>query len=173
MPRAGSVRAARLLAEIGDSRARLPTPESLACLAGVAPSTRASGKGRQVGSRWACNQQLRDAVCDFTGDSRRANPWAEDIYQQACNRGHDHAHSVRILAPAWLYVIWHCWQDKTAYEPARHHALQRLLADRNVINKQLDTGLLTRWPLNVRDRHEPGHDRWPELHHLMGFARRA
>ena len=40
LPRAGRVRAARLFAEIGACRARFPTPESLACLAGVAPSTR-------------------------------------------------------------------------------------------------------------------------------------
>ncbi|HWS92895.1 MAG TPA: transposase [Mycobacterium sp.] len=38
-PRAGTIRAARLLAEIGDCRARVPTPEALTCLAGVAPST--------------------------------------------------------------------------------------------------------------------------------------
>lgn len=37
LPRSGTVRAARLLAEIGDCRARFPTPEALACLAGVAP----------------------------------------------------------------------------------------------------------------------------------------
>jgi transposase len=37
LPRSGTVRAARLLAEIGDCRARFPTPEALICLAGVAP----------------------------------------------------------------------------------------------------------------------------------------
>ena len=36
LPRSRTVRAARLLAEIGDCRARFPTPESLACLAGAA-----------------------------------------------------------------------------------------------------------------------------------------
>jgi transposase len=36
LPRSGSVRAARLLAEIGDARGRFPTASSLACLAGVA-----------------------------------------------------------------------------------------------------------------------------------------
>lgn len=71
LPRSGTVRAARLLAEIGDCRARFPTPESLACLAGVAPSTRQSGKVKHVGFRWAADKQLRDAVCDFAGDSRR------------------------------------------------------------------------------------------------------
>lgn len=74
LPRAGRVRAARLLAEIGDCRAKFPNPESLACLAGVAPSTRQSGKIRAVGFRWSCNKQLRDAVTDFAGDSIRANP---------------------------------------------------------------------------------------------------
>jgi transposase len=129
LPRSGRVRAARLLAEIGDCRARFPTPESLACLAGVAPSTRQSGKIRAVGFRWACDKQLRDAVTDFAGDSRRASPWAAKLYDDAIKRGHDHPHAVRILARAWLFVIWHCWQDGVAYDPARHKALQRILAD--------------------------------------------
>ena len=129
LPRSGTVRAARLLAEIGDDRARFPTPQALACLAGVAPSTRQSGKTRTVGFRWACDKQLRDAVTDFAGDSRRANPWANHLYQQAITRGHDHPHTVRILARAWLFVIWHCWQNNTAYDPDRHHALQRVLAE--------------------------------------------
>jgi transposase len=127
LPRSGTVRAARLLSEIGDCRARFPTPESLACLAGVAPSTRQSGKVKHVGFRWAADKQLRDAVTDFAGDSRRANPWAADVYTRAIARGHDHPHAVRILARAWLYIIWHCWQDEIAYDPAKHRALQILL----------------------------------------------
>jgi transposase len=128
LPRSGRVRAARLLGEIGDCRARFPTPEALACLAGAAPSTRQSGKLRSVSFRWACDKQLRDAVTDFAADSRHANPWAADLYQRARARGHDHAHSVRILARAWLFVIWHCWQDGTAYDPTKHNALQRVLS---------------------------------------------
>jgi len=128
LPRAGRVRAARLLAEIGDCRARFPTPESLTCLAGAAPSTRQSGKLRAVGFRWSCDKQLRDAVTDFAADSRHANPWAADLYNRARARGHDHAHTVRILARAWLHIIWHCWQQNIAYDPTKHRALQRLLA---------------------------------------------
>jgi len=127
LPRSGTVRAARLLAEIGDCRARFPTPESLACLAGVAPSTRQSGKMRAVGFRWACDKQLRDAVTDFAGDSRHANVWAADLYNRAIARGHDHPHAVRILARAWLYIIWRCWHDRAAYDPTKHRALQALL----------------------------------------------
>jgi transposase len=127
LPRAGTIRAARLLAEIGDCRARFPTPEALACLTGVAPSPRQSGKHRAVSFRWAADKQLRDAVCDFAGDSRRASPWAAHLYRRAIARGHDHPHAVRILARAWLFVIWHCWQNDTPYDPAQHRALQALL----------------------------------------------
>jgi len=134
LPRSGTVRAARLLAEIGDCRARFPTPEALACLAGAAPSTRKSGQMRSVSFRWSCDKQLRDAVTDFAGDSRHASPWAADLYQRARARGHDHPHAVRILARAWLFIIWHCWQDGTAYNPAQHNALQRLLTQQAKIN---------------------------------------
>jgi transposase len=127
LPRSGQVRAARLLAEIGDCRAKFPTPESLACLAGMAPSTRQSGKLRAVGFRWACDKQLRDAVTDFADGSRHANPWAADLYQRAIDRDCDHPHAIRILGRAWLFVIWHCWQNNTPYNPDQHHALQRVL----------------------------------------------
>ncbi|MDQ3990214.1 MAG: IS110 family transposase, partial [Actinomycetota bacterium] len=109
LPRSGCVRAARLLAEIGDARGRFPTADSLACLAGVAPSTRQSGKVRAVSFRWGADKQLRDALCDFAGDSRHANPWAADLYQRARARGHDHPHAVRVLARAWVNIIWACW----------------------------------------------------------------
>jgi hypothetical protein len=126
LPRSGRTRAARLLAEIGDCRAKFPTPESLACLAGAAPSTRRSGKLRAVTFRWACDKQLRDAVTDFAADSRHDNRSAADLYDRARARGHDHPHAVRFLARAWLFAIWHCWQQGTAYDPSRHHAPQRV-----------------------------------------------
>jgi transposase len=127
LPRSGCVRAARLLAEIGDARGRFPTADSLACLAGVAPSTRQSGKVKSVSFRWAADKQLRDAICDFAADSRHANPWAADLYRRARARGHDHPHTVRILARAWVDIIWACWTTNTPYQPSQHRALQRIL----------------------------------------------
>ena len=127
LPRSGTVRAARLLAEIGDARGRFPTPEALTCLAGAAPSTRQSGKVKIVAFRWAVDKQLRGAVIDFAGDSHHANPWAANLYQRARARGHDHPHAVRILARAWLHIIWRCWQDHVPYDPDKHQALQRVL----------------------------------------------
>lgn len=128
LPRSGRVRAASLLAEIGDCRERFPTPESLACLAGATPSTRQSGQHRAVTFRFTCDKKLRDALIDFAQDSRRANAWAADLYARARARGKSHPHAVRILARAWVHVIWRCWQDRTPYDPARHHAFRRVIA---------------------------------------------
>jgi transposase len=129
LPKAGTVRAARLLAEIGDARGRFPTATSLACLSGMAPSTRESGSHRVVSFRWSADKQLRDAVADFAGDSHNANPWAADLYAKARARGHDHPHAVRILGRAWIDIIWKCWTTHTPYDPTQHRALQRLLQD--------------------------------------------
>jgi transposase len=126
LPKSGTVRAARLLAEIGDARGRFPTPEALTCLAGATPSTKQSGKVKVVTYRWAVDKQLRGAVIDFAGDSHHANPWAADLYAKATARGHDHPHATRILARAWLHIIWRCRQDRVPYEPAKHRALQRV-----------------------------------------------
>jgi transposase len=133
LPRSGTVRAARLLAEIGDARGRFPTRESLTCLAGVAPSTRQSGKVKTVTFRWGADKQLRDALCDFAGDSRRASPWAASLYDKAIARGCDHPHAVRILARAWAHVIWRCWQDHIPYDPAAHNSLQAILRQQQPI----------------------------------------
>jgi transposase len=133
LPRSGTVRAARLLAEIGDARGRFPTRDSLTCLAGVAPSTRQSGKVKAVTFRWGADKQLRDALCDFAGDSRRASPWAASLYDKAIARGCDHPHAVRILARAWAHVIWRCWQDHVPYDPAAHNSLQAILKQRQQI----------------------------------------
>lgn len=127
LPRAGRVRAAALLAEIGDVRERFPTPESLACLAGAAPSTRQSGQHRTVTFRFACDKKLRDALIDFAEDSRFANPWAAKVYDDAIERNKTHPHAGRILARAWVYVLWRCWQDRVPYDPARHRALQQVV----------------------------------------------
>lgn len=126
LPKAGMVRAATMLAEIGDARGRFPTDDSLAALAGCAPSTRRSGKLHTVAFRFACDKKLRDAIINFADDSRHASPWAAAIYTSARARGKRHPHAVRILARAWIRVIWRCWQDGTAYNPDLHGGHQKL-----------------------------------------------
>jgi len=122
------ITAAELLAEIGDRRERHPTSASLEAIAGQSPVAVQSGKKKVACFRWACNKNLRDAVSVLADSSRKHNPWANDIYQRARARGHDHPHAIRILGRAWLRVIWRLWQDGAAHDPSRHRSLNRLLA---------------------------------------------
>jgi transposase len=129
LPRAGQIRAAALLAEIGDARGRYPDAQTLAAAGGVCPFTDESGKHRTVGFRFKTDTKLRRALTDFADDSRHANSWAADLYTRARTRGMRHPQAVRVLARAWTAVIWRCWQDHQPYDPARHGALTRLQQD--------------------------------------------
>lgn len=119
-PRAGRICAAQILAEIGDVRERYPDVERLTSEAGVVPLTYQSGKARCVGFRWACNHRLRRAITTLADNSRHANAWAYGIYAAARQRGCDHPHAIRILARAWLRVIWRAWFDRKPYDPELH-----------------------------------------------------
>lgn len=120
------VTAARLVAEIGDDRARYPTRESLAANAGMAPVARESGKRKVAGSRWACDKRLRDAVACLANSTRHTHPWARGVYLDARSRGLEHPHAIRVLGRAWLRVLWRCWQDGVPYDPEKHGNLIRL-----------------------------------------------
>ena len=133
LPRSGQVNAAQMLAEWGDSREAYDGPDAVCALAGLAPVTKKSGKYKTVEFRWACNTRFRRAVTTFADNSRHDSAWAADIYQRAIARGCDHPHAVRILARAWLHIIWHCWRDGLAYNPENHRALQRVLANQNEV----------------------------------------
>lgn len=120
------VTAARLVAEIGDDRSRYPSCDSLAADAGMAPVARESGKRKVAGFRWACDKRLRDAVSCLADSTRHTNPWARSVYLGARARGLEHPHAIRVLGRAWLRVLWRCWQEGVAYDPAKHGNLRRL-----------------------------------------------
>jgi transposase len=124
-PRAGTINAAQILAEWGDSRAAFDRPDAIAALAGITPVTKASGKHRSVSFRWACNKRLRVAITTFAANSRFSSPWAADIYDRARASGKDHPHATRILARAWVRVMWRCWQNGTPYDPAIHRGARQ------------------------------------------------
>jgi transposase len=126
LPRAGKLNAAQILAELGDDPNRFTDLDQLAAEAGVAPVTRASGKQHVVVFRWACNRRLRSALTCFADNSRHASPWAAAVYLRARSRGCDHPHAVRVLARAWLRVLWRCWRDGKPYEPGSHAGFQKL-----------------------------------------------
>jgi transposase len=128
LPRSGQVNAAQVLAEWGDCRQAYDGPDSVAALAGCTPVTSQSGKYRGVHFRWACNKRFRKAVTTFADNSRHASPWAAKIYKDARASGKDHPHAVRVLARAWIRVIWPCWLNGVPYDPARHGAAAALAA---------------------------------------------
>jgi transposase len=126
MPRIGEVNLAQLVAEVGPILARVDNAEQAIAECGAAPITRASGKTRTVGFRWAANRRARTALHAFADNSRHTSPWAARLYADARRRGKHHPHAIRILARAWLRVMWACWHTDTAYNPAKHGGEQRL-----------------------------------------------
>jgi transposase len=126
-PRAGRICAAQILSELGSVRERFLSDDQLAAEAGVVPVTYESGKSKAVTFRWACNHRLRRALTCLADNSRHANAWAAHVYAKAKARGCDHTHAIRILARAWLRVIWRAWSDRKPYDPLHHRAAQALL----------------------------------------------
>jgi transposase len=126
LPRSGQINAAQMLAEWGDVRQAYDGPDSIAALAGVTPVTKESGKHRAVHFRWACNKRFRVAITTFADNSRHASPSAARVYAEARARGHDHPHAVRVLARAWIRIIWRCWIDQVSYDPGRHGNARQL-----------------------------------------------
>lgn len=120
--------AATLLAEIGDCRARYASGEALAADGGQAAIAIESGKRKVAGFRYACDHRLRDALSTLADATRHWHPWAADRYAAARARGHDHPRALRTLGRAWCRVLWRCWQDGVAYDPARHRGLQDHIA---------------------------------------------
>lgn len=132
LPRSGQINAAQMLAEWGDTRQAYDSPESVAALAGATPVTKESGKHRAVHFRWACNKRLRRAITTFADNSRHESDWAAQVYADARARGLDHPHAIRVLARAWIRVIWRCWIDRTPYDPSRHGNATRLAETRQI-----------------------------------------
>ena len=52
-------------------------------MCGAAPVTRASGKSRTVGFRYAANRPARVAITGFADNSRHSSAWAGDCYRRA------------------------------------------------------------------------------------------
>lgn len=117
LPRIGTTNLAQVIGEAGPLLERATSLDQLAAETGVAPVTYESGKARKVGFRLAANRRARQALVTFADNSRHTNTWAAAIYRSARARGKRHPHAVRILARAWLRVIWACWRTQRPYSP--------------------------------------------------------
>ena len=127
LPRSGQINAAQVLAEWGDVREAYDRPDAVAALAGVTPVTKESGKRQHaVHFRWACNKRFRVALTTFADNSRHTSPWAAAIYNRARANNKDHPHAIRILARAWIRVIFRCWLDGSPFDPNQHGGARSL-----------------------------------------------
>jgi transposase len=121
LPGVGTINLAQLLAEVGPILDRVDSAEQAATECGAAPVTKASGKTTGVYFRWAANTRARKATTSFAHNARMQSPWAAKLYADARARGKRNPHATRIVARAWIRVIWACWQSGTPYDPATHH----------------------------------------------------
>jgi transposase len=119
LPRVGTISLSQVVAEVGPLLDRTSCADETAALCGASPVTKRSGQHHAVCFRHATNK--KPARRSSPGPTTPATPcpWAERIYRQARTRGCRHPHAIRILARAWLRVIWACWHTNTPYDPTR------------------------------------------------------
>jgi len=94
----------------------------------MSPVAVESGKRKVAYFRRGCDRRLRAAMTTLADTTRHWHPWAADRYAAARARGQDHQRAIRTLGRAWCRVLWRCWHDGVAYEPARHRGLQQHIA---------------------------------------------
>lgn len=128
LPGVGMINLAQLLAEVGPILDRVESAEQAATECGAAPVTRASGKSSGVYFRWAANTRARKAITSFAHNARMQSPWAGELYANARARGKRNPHATRIVARAWIRVIWACWHNGTPYDPTLDRRRRQLTA---------------------------------------------
>jgi transposase len=108
VPGLGRLTGARVLAEIGDDRARFADARALKAYAGSAPVTRASGKSRIVMHRRVKNQRLATAGYQWAFSSLTASPGARAHYQRRRDAGDQHTAALRNTFNRLLGCLHHC-----------------------------------------------------------------
>jgi len=126
LPGAAAKTQARLIAALGDDRARYQDAQSLQAAAGIAPLTTQSGKQRYVSCRWACSKFIKQTFHEYAGLSIGKCAWAKAYYEQQVSKGNSKQMARRALAYKWMRIIYRCWQTGEAYDDARY--LTRLKA---------------------------------------------
>jgi transposase len=104
---------ARVLAEIGDDRARFADARGLKAYAGSSPITRASGKKSSVTRRWVKNDRLNHAGYLWAFSAITASPGAKAHYRRRRDdHGDWHAAAQRNLFNRMLGQLYHCLQHR-------------------------------------------------------------
>ncbi|MGW6868033.1 IS110 family transposase [Streptomyces sp. NPDC054901] len=115
-PGLAALTGARVLAEIGDDRARFATAGSLKAYAGSAPVTRASGKSCKVMSRKVKNQRLAAVGYVWAFVSLTRSPGARAHYDRRRAAGDRHVAAQRNLFNRFMGMLFHCLQNGHTYD---------------------------------------------------------
>lgn len=121
-PGVGGLTAARVLAELGDDRARFTDARGLRAYAGSAPVTRASGKSLVVKQRRVKNQRLAAAGYTWAFAALTASTEARAHYDRRRARGDGHPAALRNLFNRFLSQLHHCLATGKTYDPAKAFA---------------------------------------------------
>ncbi|MDI6105788.1 IS110 family transposase [Actinoplanes sp. NEAU-A12] len=111
--------AARVLAEIGDDRARFSDARALKAYSGSAPLTRASGRSISITHRRIKNDRLAAAGFVWSFMSITNHPPARAHYDQRRDRGDRHPGALRHLFNRLLGQLHHCLRTGQFYDPTK------------------------------------------------------
>jgi transposase len=118
-PGLGKLTGARVLAEIGDDRARFADARGLKAFAGSAPITRASGKKTVVLHRHIKNRRLAAVGSIWALTSLRASPGARRHFDARRAAGDWNRQAQRHLFNKFLGQLHHCLQTGQLYDEHR------------------------------------------------------
>jgi transposase len=117
---------ARVLAEIGDDRARFADARALKAYAGSAPITRASGRSISVTHRHIKNNRLANVGWLWAFSAASRHEPARPHYRQRREHGDRHAAATRNLFNKLLGQLYYCLQRHQTFEEGK--AFSRALA---------------------------------------------
>ena len=120
---------ARVLAEVGDDRARFADARGLKAYAGSSPVTRASGKKSSITRRRVKNDRLNHAGYLWAFSAITASPGAKAHYRRRRDEHGDwHAAAQRNLFNRMIGQLHHCLQHRTQFDEDTAFAAQRPIA---------------------------------------------
>jgi len=115
-PGLADITGARILAEIGDSRARFADARDLKAYAGSAPITRASGRTTTITRRRIKNNRLAATGFIWAFMAITNSPAARAHYDRRRAAGDRHAAALRHLFNRYLGQLHHCLATGQAYD---------------------------------------------------------
>jgi transposase len=110
---------ARVLAEIGDHRARFADARALKAYAGSAPVTRASGRSLLITHRHIKNNRLATAGWIWAFAAAANCQSAQDHYRRRREHGDRHGATTRHLFNKLLGQLYHCLQHRQLFNEDR------------------------------------------------------